>query len=578
MTHLPVSEEAIARHTTRAVYERGARLYRESKVHQPVLRGNRLSAQVEGYHQPYYQVEIEFTDTGISSARCSCAYEWGEWCKHIVATLLTCLHRPERVETRPDLTDLLEPLSREQLIHILMEIARGSEDTAARIETLASVARYSPAPSETQSTGEQTPPALRVTDFAPDCISESIEALGELGARLQQLIESGRAEEAIRVIESEVRKLAPEVLGYDAYYYDDFESDAPLAPFAALLAEAILSIQNPSESLKTRLATRVQDWHDMFNEYGQDFMGLCLLALHKGWGVRIKGRPDYFESELHQIELRLLEQRGDYQTYLEQALQYQQPVRYVIMLALCGELARAMDEAQSHLKNHSDWLAVVRAFYQLGAVDESLQLAQTALQKSADSGSSDPPFMRRYPDSTLSLAEWLHEHAQRSQRPELALEAAQIALLRAPTLQRYLAVKDLAAERWESLRPRLLKRLQKERRIRSKKVAEIFMHEGMYEQAFEIFQHSYDTTPLDMKQLAEHLPDLVSAYCIKEAEAIIARTRADEYPSAAEWLMVARQAHTAWGKADEWRVYIESLIEQNKRKRALVPLLELLAR
>ncbi|MCS6918961.1 MAG: hypothetical protein NZM28_04255 [Fimbriimonadales bacterium] len=577
MTLLPVSEEEIAQHTTRAVYERGLHLYHESAVHQPVLRGNRLSALVKGYHHPYYQVEIEFTDTGVSHARCSCAYEWGEWCKHIVATLLVCLHRPELIETRPELTTLLEPLSREQLLGILLEVARVSEETASRIETLVSYALQSiesPAPEPTTS---DMPPAPRVTDFLPDCVSEAIEALGELGEALQQLIEQGRAEDAIRIMEEEGRRLLRDTFGKDFYEYTEEGVEPPMAPLAPLLAEAILSIENPSEPLKTRLAMRLQDWHDTLNDYGMDFMGVCLLALREAWGVRVREQVNYFAFELQQIRLRLLEQRGDYQTYLEKANEHREQARFVLMLALRGDLQEATREAQKRLKSHSDWLVVVRAFYELGAVDESLQLAHTALQRE---DSSVPPFSSlwlRSGDATLELANWLQEHAQRHERADLALDAARVALLRRPTLPRYLTVKELAGTRWNSVRSRLLKQLQK-KPLPNKEVAEIFLHEDMYEEAFDILRRSYSTTPLDMKRLVDHVPERVSAYCIKEAEAIIERTRSNEYPLAAEWLTVARQAHIVQGRLAEWRAYIESLIEQHKRKRMLVPLLELLNR
>ncbi|MCA1704782.1 MAG: SWIM zinc finger family protein, partial [Actinobacteria bacterium] len=60
-------------------------------------RGQELAAQVAGSQFAPYDVRVVFDDAGIIEASCSCPYDWGGLCKHIVATLLACVHEPESV-------------------------------------------------------------------------------------------------------------------------------------------------------------------------------------------------------------------------------------------------------------------------------------------------------------------------------------------------------------------------------------------------------------------------------------------------------------------------------------------------
>jgi hypothetical protein len=68
-------------------------------------------------------VDITLDAGGIGSAECTCPYDWGGICKHIVAVLLAYINRPDQVEERPSLDTLLAALSAEQLRTILTSLA-----------------------------------------------------------------------------------------------------------------------------------------------------------------------------------------------------------------------------------------------------------------------------------------------------------------------------------------------------------------------------------------------------------------------------------------------------------------------
>jgi uncharacterized Zn finger protein len=77
-------------------------------------RGNQLQAEVEGTEVQPYRVTVQFDTVGVSSAQCTCPYDYGGWCKHIVATLLTYSRQPNTIEERPTLVQLLDRLDHVQ--------------------------------------------------------------------------------------------------------------------------------------------------------------------------------------------------------------------------------------------------------------------------------------------------------------------------------------------------------------------------------------------------------------------------------------------------------------------------------
>jgi uncharacterized Zn finger protein len=123
-----LSEAAIRRQATGESFRRGENYCRQGTVVSLVRRGDLLQAQVEGSQYEPYRVRVTFDAGGITSAACSCPYDGGGWCKHIVATLLACLHEPDAIEVRPTLDEQFAELDREQLQGLLMHRAAGRED------------------------------------------------------------------------------------------------------------------------------------------------------------------------------------------------------------------------------------------------------------------------------------------------------------------------------------------------------------------------------------------------------------------------------------------------------------------
>jgi uncharacterized Zn finger protein len=102
MDPLPKLTEAIIRqHASSDSFQRGREYYGQGAVVRVVRRGQQLQAEVEGSQYEPYRVQITCDAGGIAQAICSCPYDWGGWCKHIVATLLAAVHDPAQIDERP---------------------------------------------------------------------------------------------------------------------------------------------------------------------------------------------------------------------------------------------------------------------------------------------------------------------------------------------------------------------------------------------------------------------------------------------------------------------------------------------
>jgi uncharacterized Zn finger protein len=129
-----LSEALIQRYSSPETFRRGQDYYRQGAVASLILRGQELRAEVAGSQFAPYGVRVTFDEAGIIDTSCSCPYEWGGLCKHIVAALLAYLHEPESVREMPALEEALSGLEREELIGLLLRLAEGFPSLSGIIE------------------------------------------------------------------------------------------------------------------------------------------------------------------------------------------------------------------------------------------------------------------------------------------------------------------------------------------------------------------------------------------------------------------------------------------------------------
>ena len=110
MTNLPrITEAAIRAKVTEKSYDRVVDYYHSGTVESATLRGSQLFAEVQGSEWDPYQVGVTFLG-GDFTASCTGPYDWGGYCKYVVATLLTVADdgRSFPIAVKPPAADLLD--------------------------------------------------------------------------------------------------------------------------------------------------------------------------------------------------------------------------------------------------------------------------------------------------------------------------------------------------------------------------------------------------------------------------------------------------------------------------------------
>jgi uncharacterized Zn finger protein len=164
-------------------FERGQNYYRDGAVFGAVRQGMELRAQCEGSEYEPYQVSATLTENGITETSCTCPYDYGGICKHIVALLLTYVHEPQSFHSIPPLTELLAEHSREELITLIGEMVKREPELLSLVEL--SVAAEQARGGETldvEAYRRQARNALR--RGSPRTVEKELRSLLDLTARL----------------------------------------------------------------------------------------------------------------------------------------------------------------------------------------------------------------------------------------------------------------------------------------------------------------------------------------------------------------------------------------------------------
>jgi len=139
-----LTDAIIRQHASADSYQRGREYYAQGAVSHIGRRGRQIQAEVEGSQYEPYRVQIAADAGGIVQALCTCPYDWGGWCKHIVATLLACVHDPVQIDERPTLPALLTELDPEQLQTLPVRLVERPPEVADIIEGVVHAYRPSP--------------------------------------------------------------------------------------------------------------------------------------------------------------------------------------------------------------------------------------------------------------------------------------------------------------------------------------------------------------------------------------------------------------------------------------------------
>src|SRR5262245_18541861 len=172
-----LSESTIRAHSSSESYSRGRSYYDRGAVANLTLRDNVLQGAVEGSQYTPYRVSVVFDQGGVTDATCTCLYDRGGWCKHIVAVLLAALYAKSEIESRPALETLLADLDRAQLQALLIGLAERDLDLADAIErqvALLRLANAAPSAAKTPAKAREAGGSARRTAIDQQAIRQQV--------------------------------------------------------------------------------------------------------------------------------------------------------------------------------------------------------------------------------------------------------------------------------------------------------------------------------------------------------------------------------------------------------------------
>ena len=513
-------------------FQRGSSYQRSSAVHDVVRRGNLLTARVQGSEYAPYEIAVSLLDDGsIADATCTCPYDWGGYCKHIVAVLLTVL-QGDKITVKPELDTLLAGLTEAQLRRIIRAVAEDQPAFAAAIEQevewlkttpVAEAAATTPVAHsipvdlaairreigkdirQAGATGGGSGYSERYWDDDEAGLIYPDEVLGPHRQLAERLLAAGDAAAATDVITAMIEAWGGGIAGLDEWVAENNEdifSETAL-DLGVLLAEALLS-QDFSPDQRAQWLARVEDWGEDSDQpgCGRDRVDHWwdyppLVAAMQGniteqgaWG---EGEAPDFADELTLVRLRILERQGRTQEYIHLAEAEGQTSLYVNMLARSGQVAQAVAEARQWTESPTEILSLARVLVEQGERAAALDVAGHGLDMTGEG-------------SKTELARWTVTLAQGADDSALALRAAQTAFTSSYELADYQVAERLAGADWPAIKAGLLEQMA---RSGSYHKVDIYLYEHMLAEAMAVVDGSYWSSDLErvIQAMRAEFPD-----------------------------------------------------------------------
>lgn len=590
-----ITESMIRARATPESFRRGEEYYREGAVSNTTIQGTVLSGECAGTYAPYYRVQVELDQAGIAGASCTCLYEYGGYCKHIIALLLAYLHHPKSFTARKAPAELLADLDQDDLVAILSKLMQEQPELCDRIEALISV------PSRSRKMRKKVDIEVYrrhiisiVHSLDGMRMSEAYWHVGDLANQLREVqgsavkfLEAGDAETALKIL-----LVLLEEASRGIEYVDD--SDGELGGFVGELgtplAEAILSMEL-SQVERAKLAGRLEKLIGYAGDYGMEgSLDIAVQAAKFGWDVipeetaplrrRVSSiedndwdeeedwdEEDEYElrewswpavagfTDLTEAMLNVLDRQGRTGEYLALCEKEGRHLRYSLKLCDLKQVKDAMKYARKHLTSAVDILQVAQRLRESHLVAEAIEIGEHGLKlKGPKAG----------------LGEWLGPVEEAQGRTKPALAAWLAAFLEHPSLETYKTIKRLAGSGWGRLRREVMSKL---RRSYDKQVlAEVLLLEEEWDEAIKVAEVRdvwYPVVETVADGVMPHRPEWVAQVSLKHAERLMAEVKSKNYPIAAAWLKRAKQAYKLLGKTDEWKKYLGETKEKYKRRPAL---------
>jgi len=551
-------------------FTRGHDLYQSDAVFDTFRQGDLLTGKCKGSSAPFYQIRVQLDEGGIQEASCTCPYDWGGYCKHIVALMLTYMHNPDAFIEQKNIKELLGQLDKDGLVYLITKMVDKNPDLYSWLQTAipAASAKSQPAQQRDKRKTEVSKTAYKrqiqsiLHSLQGYRMSEAYWMMGGMVDQLNHIrdtaydfLEAYDTHGALVILTT----LLTEVSGsFEQFDDSDGELVGFFSELALPLVEAILST-DLSKTERRNLFNELGPVVEELSAYGIDDLDVILAALNLGWSEEVLDEQedyDYDESILTEAKLNILERQNRVEEFLQLCFEAGEYRRYILKQIEMGEFEKAKEVAWKTITQASDALIVARALRDAGYLLDALRLAEKGLDLDGNKH---------------ELGAWLGPIEETQGQIDKAIKAYQAAFTSLPSLELYRILKKLSGTNWGDLRPVLMQILQAS--PHTDVLVDVYLSEEEWDKAISIAKKAGEWNYSLIEKVADAVfpfrPDWVIQASRKQAEGLIAKTQSKYYATAARWLAKMKQAYLASGRKEEWLSYLEGLKSTYSRRPAL---------
>ena len=568
---MKITESALKSLSSPESFTRGHDLYQSDAIFDTFRKDDLLTGKCEGSSAPFYQIHVQLDEGGIQEASCTCLYNWGGLCKHIVALLLTSIHHPDAFMEQKNIKELLDQLDKEALVHLITKMVDKNPDLFSWLQTAipAASAKSQPIQSRSKRKTEVSKTEykrkirsiLRSLDGyrmseAYWMMSGMVDQLNQIRETACEFLEADDAQGALVILTT----LLTEVGGsFGALDDSEGELGGFLNGLDLPFVETILSA-DLSKDKRCNLYNELEPVIEDLRAYGIEDLDEILAVLNRGWTEdMLDDEPeDYYcdESILLEAKLNILERQNRVEAYLKLCLEVGEYRRYILKQIALGAFEKAIEVAWETITEANDALVIAKALRDAGHFPDGLHLAEKGLDLNGDK---------------YELGVWLGPIEEAQGQIDMAIKAYQTAFTSLPSLTLYSTLNQLSGVNWGDLKPVLMHLLQTSHH--TEVLVDVYLSEEEWDKAIGIAQKTGEWNYSLIEKVADAVlrfrPDWVIQASRKQADGLIAKTQSKYYAMAVHWLAKMKQAYLSSGRKEEWLSYLEGLKSTYSRRPAL---------
>jgi len=537
-------------------FERGEEYFHESMVLDPLRQGAELRAECAGTESEPYQVFAVLDEKGVAETSCTCPYDWGGVCKHVVALLLTYVRRPKAFRVVPPLEAMLAERSKGELIKLIGEMV-GREPGLMSVLEVSEAERKAGRGASVDAAAYRHQARRALRHDGPRAVEKELRGLRDAATRLAK---SGDWENAgalyHALLDETVRNYEGELWGMD----EDGDIAVIVDEFARGVGECLKKGNRDDATRKVWLSALLDAELADIEMGGIDLApsareAILECASDEEWAqleerarAEAARRGGWAREELVGLLVERRRLRGRAKDADALVREVGTPEQKALLLAREGET----DEALRHMRQiveSKPGLAVqfADALLETGAEDAAIKLASERAQ-----------------GGDAWCADWLAKYYRRHGPPQKALEWQRKVFQRQPTVGSFKALCEAGRklDRLEEVRVESLSALERERKFGA--LVEIALEEGDVARALKLLPRADGRGRRERREAVagaaeKDYPREALALYLEMAEESIAERHRNAYQKAARHLKRAKALRKKLGDEGGWDAYLRDL-------------------